>query len=96
MPSTVGVPKNENREREEKPNIVNEHLVVNGSPKIGISTPVLLVQNGARGAEDDEKINACETANKQLKDILEEFEHRLKLLRVNDQVRELQTTLRDR
>lgn len=95
MPSTIGITNGEKVEHEEKPLKDKVHLEVNNSPNKSKNTsPIVLVANGGH-AQDNGIDRACEAAEK-MKNILKEFQDRLKSLRVNDQVRELQTTLRDR
>ena len=97
MPSTIGITNGKNAEHEEKPLKDKVHLEVNNSPsKSKNTTPLVVVANGGHAQDNNNGIDgACEAAEK-MKNSLREFQDRLKCLRVNDQVRELQTTLRDR
>lgn len=98
MPSTIDTKKPENLAEEEKAGGDKDHREVNvvcGKSKVVV--PVLY-QNGdtIKGAEDDDGETSSEGMNDRLKMVMTEFKDRLKFLRVNDQVKELQTTLRDR
>lgn len=76
----------------------NEHREVNDVPVKAKTVLPILLQNGncVQDAQNDTDKSSCDGENDSGKQIISEFKTRLKFLRVNDQVKELQTTLRDR
>lgn len=105
MPGTRDEISNENVSKqlnfEQKPKKDSKLLAVNnGQIKkstlhvLPVEAIVLVEKYGG-----DNNLNGsgnCEMLNETLSNLLQEFKERLRLLRSNDQVRELQTTLRDR
>lgn len=98
MPSTIDIQKKDAIALEEKQMRDTDHGEANGHVGKGKMSVPLRISNGsgAEDAEDDDTKKACEEANTRLKQTITKFKDNLKLLRVNDQVKELQTTLRDR
>ncbi len=79
---------------EEKPKQQLKLLEANGTSNLQNGKSVVLPEQNGDGGDlsfDDDEITI-----EALKKVKEEFKERLKFLRINDQVRELQTTLRDR
>ena len=100
MPSTIDMKKREDAGKEERATALqdNQHNEVNGIQAKGkLVVPVMMKNGGSvQDAEEDGTKKSCEETNERLKQTISEFKARLKFLRVNDQVKELQTTLRDR
>ena len=99
MPSTVGIKQKENISKEESlmaSQDDEQHAVNIGPVKSKMAVPILL-QNGIHCRDVDNDVSTiCDGPSDEGKQTIAEFRARLKFLRVNDQVKELQTTLRDR
>ena len=100
MPSTIDLKKKENVSNEECSMVLkdNEQHEVSKVPVKTKTVLPILLHNGncVEDAHNDAGKSSFDVENDSGKQIISEFKTRLKFLRVNDQVKELQTTLRDR